>query len=69
VEVPLRPLPELAHALTPMKRCREVYNGSFGSALAFAAKGYQHTACQLGEMARDLDTGLKRFTHSALAKA
>jgi hypothetical protein len=69
-KLPSCPLPELARALTPMKRCRGVYNGSFGSALlAFAAKAYQHTACQLGEMARDPDTGLKRFTHSALTKA
>jgi hypothetical protein len=68
-KLPLHPLPELARALTPMKRCREVYDGSFGSALTFAAKAYQYTACQLGEMARDPDTGLKRFAHSALAKA
>jgi hypothetical protein len=61
--------PESARALTPMKRCRGVYDGSFGSALAFAAKAYQHTACQLGEMAKDPDTGMKRFAHSALAKA
>jgi hypothetical protein len=68
-KLPLHPSPELAHALTPMKRCRGVYDGSLGSALAFAAKAYQHTARQLGEMARDPDTGLKRFIHSALAKA
>jgi hypothetical protein len=68
-KLPLRPLPELAPALTPMKRCRGVYDGSFGSALAFTAIAYQHTARQLGEMARDPDTGLKRFAHSALAKA
>jgi hypothetical protein len=68
-KLPLRPSPELARALTPMKRCRGVYDGSFGSALAFAAKACQHTARQLGEMARDSDTGLKRFAHSALAKA
>jgi hypothetical protein len=68
-KLPLYPLPELARALTPMKWCRGVYDGSFGSALAFAAKAYQHTACQFGEMARDPDTGLKRFAHSTLAKA
>jgi hypothetical protein len=68
-KLPLRPSPELTRALTPVKRCRGVYDGSFGSALAFAAKAYQHTAHQLGEMARDPDTGLKRFAHLALAKA
>jgi hypothetical protein len=52
-----------------MKRCRGVYNCSFGSALTFAAKAYQHTVQQLGEMARDPNTGLKRFAHLALAKA
>ena len=67
--MPLHPLPELARELTPMKRCRGVYDGSFGSALALAAKAYQHTARQLGEMARDPDTGLKRSIHLALAKA
>ncbi len=65
----LSSLLELACALTPLKRCRGVYNGSFGSALAFAARAYQHTACQLGEMARDRDTGGKRFANLALAKA
>jgi hypothetical protein len=68
-KLPLRPSLESACTLTPMKRCRRVYDGSFGSALAFAAKAYQHTACQLREMARDPDTSLKRFAHSALAKA
>ncbi len=67
-KLPSSPSPESACALTPMKRCRGVYDGSFGSALAFAAKAYQHTARQLGEMAKDLDTGTKRFAHSALAK-
>ncbi len=65
----LSSFPKSACALTLLKRCRGVYDGSFGSALAFAARAYQHTACQLGEMARDRDTGVKRFTNSALAKA
>jgi hypothetical protein len=67
-KMPLSSSLESAHALTPMKkRCRGIYYGSFGSALAFAAKAYLHTARQLGEMARDPDTGLKRFANSALA--
>jgi hypothetical protein len=69
-KLPLRPSPEWAHALTPMKRCRGVYNGSFGSALAFAAKAYQHTARQLREMAREPDIVLnvekRRFSLAAL---
>jgi hypothetical protein len=69
-KMPLSSLPESARALTPMKkRCRGIYYGSFGSALAFASKAYLHTARQLGEMARDPDTGLKRFANSALATA
>ncbi len=49
-----------------IKKCRGVYKGYFGSAIAFAAKAYKHTVQQLGEMARDADASVRRFTKSTL---
>jgi hypothetical protein len=60
---------QLACSTAPSKKCRGVYKGYLGSAIAFAAKAYQHTAQQLGEMARDPNASVRRFTKSALARS
>ncbi len=50
---------QLACSMSPLKKCRGLYKGYFGSAVAFAAKAYRHTAQQLGEMARDPTAGVR----------
>ncbi len=61
-------LPQSACLTAPLKNCRVLYYVYFGSAIAFAAKVYWHTVQQLGEMARDPNAGVRRFTKSLLAR-
>jgi hypothetical protein len=63
-------LPQLLALLTaPLKKCRGVYQGYLGSAIAFATKAYKHTVQQLGEMARDSNAGVRRLSESMLARS
>jgi hypothetical protein len=55
--------------MAPSKQCRGVYKGYFGSAIAFATKAYMHNEQQIGEMARDSDDCVRRFTESTLARS